>query len=121
MIEGQVDVVEWISNLVSDCRCEASDDGSFFGQMKLSFKLAGAAELAGHFIKGSSECSHLVKPGYWDLHVEVATRDFSSSGREFFNRASEAPDEKARDESCDKQSGECVERRTRRLPLENVG
>src|ERR1700741_473108 len=121
MIECEVDVVEWISNLVRDCCCKAADDGSFFGQMKLRFKLASAGELASHFIKRAGECSHLVEPRYWNLHVEVATGDFPSSGRQFFYRASEAPDEEARDERSDKQYSEGVERRTRRLSLEDIG
>ena len=77
MIEREVDVVERITNLVSDSCRQPADHRAFFCLMQLHFKLARAAELGSHFIKGAGECSHLIEPVCWYLHIKIATSDFS--------------------------------------------
>src|ERR1043165_3667480 len=112
MIERQVDVVERITNLVSDGCCKPADDRAFFSLMKLHFEFARAAELRSHLIKGAGECSHLVEPVCGHLYLEVATSDFARRAREFFDRTSEAPDKETGDESSHQQNNESVERGT---------
>ena len=121
MIERQVDVVEWVANLVRDRCGESTDHGAFFSLVQLHFEFAGAAELSGHFVERAGECSHLVEPIRRNLNIEVSAGNFSCSIREFFDRTREAPDEESGHESRDKQHAERVERGTRRLSLQNIG
>src|ERR1044072_9911771 len=73
MIECQVNVVERISNLVSDCCCEPAVNRALLRLMQLQLELARASELRSHFIKGARERSHLVEAVCRHLFIRVST------------------------------------------------
>src|SRR5215217_6013450 len=120
MIERQVNVVEWIANLVRDRCCEPSDNRAFLRLVQLRLELACASEFCSHLVERTGECAHLIESISRHLDVKITTRHFLRRGRELFDRASEAPDKETGDECGHEQNAERVKRRARRLSLQNV-
>src|SRR5437870_12180078 len=75
VVERQIYVVQRISNLVRNRRCQPSDDGRFFRLMQLILKRARALQLRGHIVEEFSQLSNLIVTStYRDPIRKVAAR-----------------------------------------------
>ena len=62
MIERQVDVVERVSDFMSNGRSQAANHGGFLSLVQLCFQLASAAQLRRHFIERFGQRPDLIAP-----------------------------------------------------------
>src|SRR5260370_1272209 len=92
MIESEVDVVQWISDLMRDCRGEATNHNCLLCVVKLRLKFARTSELDGHIVEEVGQLAHLIT-SFADGNPKrkVAASDAPRRARQGPNWTREAP------------------------------
>src|SRR5262245_35462011 len=60
VIKSQVDVVQWISDLMRNRRSQPADHCCFLGLVELGFELSCPTQLGCHVIEGSGQLANLI-------------------------------------------------------------